>query len=96
MELWLPPSQTRPGFIGHCNVCGSDFGSRPAYTLHVVKCAEAHGQELLELQADVRRFNAAPDPEWQDYNEGLKAQGLDPEIQYARGRRSNIRRASES
>lgn len=95
-KLWLPPTQTNPDFVGSCFVCGSQFTSQHVYTLHVTKCADRHGQELADLHEDARRWNAPVDPEWQDYNAALKAAGIDPDTQYSRGRRSNIRRASES
>lgn len=96
MALWIPPSQRNPAFIGHCNICGSEYASRVAYEHHVALCASQHAQELADLNAEVRAFTSEPDPEWGDYCRALKAEGCDPEVQYARGRRSNIRRASES
>lgn len=95
-KLWIPPSQTRPSFVGSCHICGEQFARQHTYMLHVTKCADRYGQELSELHSSLRTWNAPVDPEWQDYNTGLQAAGIDPDEQYNRGRRSNIRRASES
>lgn len=96
MELWLPPSMTRPQFVGSCAICGSDFTSRPKYERHMAQCADHYAQELVELRAEQRKWDADPDPEWAAYNRQLAADGVDVMSQYARGRRTNIRRASES
>lgn len=96
MSLWLPPSQTKPQFVGSCHICAAQFTKEHLYVLHVVKCADQYAQELSELHSSMRKWNEPVDPEWQAYNTSLERAGIDPDEQYARGRRSNIRRASES
>lgn len=83
-----------------CRICGEQIPVLDARSqvTHVQRCSEDFADELAAL-SPVRRlaeWNAVPDPEWESYNQSLKADGQDPEVQYARGRRSNIRRASES
>lgn len=95
-NLWIPPSQTNPDFVGGCHICGSQFTRKFLYEQHVVKCADEYGQELQDLHGDMRKWNEPVDPEWMAYNTALKAAGISPDEQYNRGRRSNIRRASES
>lgn len=64
---------------------------------HIERCYDDNA-ELLGDMSPVRRlsdWNEPPDPEWAKYNDDLRESGQDPEVQYARGRRSNVRRASE-
>lgn len=85
-----------PKFI--CRICHTPFAQDEmhAFEHHVICCSNEHEAELMERSPRHSPFAEAPDPEWQAYNEGLVAQGLNPEVQYSRGRRSNIRRARES
>lgn len=93
--LWVPEA-ARPGFV--CRVCHAEFakGDVSAYERHVVRCGEEHHDRLVAQTGELRRFNEPLDPEWEAYNAALRAAGIDPEEQYSRGRKSNIRRASES
>lgn len=96
--LWLPET-ARPPSVFVCRICGEEIPllSMSDQTKHVQRCSEQYREALEEL-SPVRRlaeWNAVPDPEWEAYNNALKADGLNPEVQYNRGRRSNIRRASE-
>lgn len=95
MDLWLPET-ARPGFV--CRICGESFlrGDQGPFERHLVKCSEEHHDELVGLNADLQRFNRPLDEEWESYNADLRSRGIDPEVQYSRSRRSNIRRASES
>lgn len=96
MEIIIPSGAQidRPGF--QCRMCDAPFWTLPALESHVIKCSEDHASELAVAQAWWRDFYGTVDPEWEQYNESLRRQGLDPEVQYARGRKSDIRRASES
>ena len=81
-----------------CRVCDAAFGEDEMHQFehHVIRCAEAN-EEALMAKAPSRNPIFAPlDPEWQQYNDKLRADGQNPEVQYNRGRRSGIRRASES
>jgi len=96
--IWVPESVApQPMFI--CRICGEQIPleSPRAQVDHVVRCSEEH-QSQLEALSPVRRlaeWNTHLDPDWAAYNENLKASGQDPEVQFNRRRRSNIRRASE-
>lgn len=81
-----------------CRICKHPFGEDEMHQFehHVIRCAQEHEEQLRERSPRHSRFAEAPDPEWRDYNEALIAQGLDPMVQYSRGRKSNIRRARES
>lgn len=98
MELWIPESakDTQPArFI--CRICNDRFVVWRAFEQHVIKCSKVHENELHEFAAYHQKIaQDIPDPEWEAYNLGLRNQGIDPDVQFNRGRKSNIRRASES
>ena len=93
--LWVPET-ARPGFV--CRICGEEWarGDQAPFEKHLAACSEENHGRLVALNAEKQKFNQHVDPEWETYNAGLRAAGINPEIQYSRGRRSNIRRAAES
>ena len=97
-NFYLPPSVTddRPK-PWVCRLCGQRFRTDGSLVRHIENCYGRIEAEVREVVAEHKaEMDNIPDPEWRDYNEGLKRQGLDPEVQYNRGRRSGIRRARES
>lgn len=94
-DIWTPDSaQHRPRF--QCRICKDRFETDTVYEQHVVACGREHEHDLYELAQEKKRYHAAPDPEWEKYNLGLIAQGIDPDVQFSRLRKRGIRRASES
>lgn len=95
-KIWTPPrADKEPQFF--CRVCRTSFITQKVFEQHVLN----HGDdELEELRARHRaqhdQFYGWVDPEWETYNAALRRAGINPEVQYSQGRRSNIRRASES
>lgn len=93
----VPVELAQPMFV--CRICHEQIPmeSPRAQVDHVARCAEEH-RETLEALSPVRRlaaWNQPLDPEWEAHNQALKKDGQNPEVQFNRGRRSNIRRASE-
>lgn len=95
-KLWVPPRVDKePHFF--CRICKTQFITEKAMEHHVVKCGNDDTvAELRSQQARNQPFFAYVDPEWEAHNAALRAQGINPEVQYNRGRKSNIKRASES
>lgn len=77
-------------------MCNDRFTDLRALEAHVIKCSRVHENELADAAAWHTEFHEAPDPEWAAYNEDLRRQGIDPNVQFNRGRKSNIRKAGES
>lgn len=95
IDIWIPESaRETPKF--QCRICNDRFVELNSYERHVLKCSRAHETELAEAAEWHEWFHQAPDPEWETYNENYRRQGIDPNVQYSRNRRSNIRRARES
>lgn len=96
--LWLPESAQPRMFV--CRICGEEIPLTDARSqeLHVVACSGEHQDVLSTLSPAARLgwWNDPVDPEWEAYNLAIRDAGRDPEEQYNRGRKSNIRRASES
>lgn len=92
-NLWLPTSAT-PAYF--CRICKAEFleNERFQWEHHVIKCGEAHHDDFEAIREPQRKWEAEVDPEWGDYNRKLKAQGLDPEVQY--GRKKSVKRLLES
>lgn len=94
--IWTPPRADKtPQFF--CRLCRTSFITEGAYTRHVVNhpdddIAEARARHKSAIDG---YYGEGPDPEWAAYNAALERAGIDPVEQYNRGRRSNIRRASE-
>lgn len=96
-KLWIPSSMNDESKPLVCRICGERFARDTQLLRHVESCWARIENQAREAVAEHKaEFDAIPDPEWRDYNETLKAGGQDPEVQYNRGRRSNIRRARES
>lgn len=97
MDLWIPSSarDTQPAKY-QCRICNGKFVEFRAFESHVITCSKVHENELADASAWHSEFHEHPDPEWHQYNEDLRQAGLDPNIQFSRNRKTNIRRASES
>lgn len=95
--IWTPPKADKePKFF--CRVCRTSFITEAVYIRHVTSHSD---DDIAEIRARHKDpvdafYGPGVDPEWAAYNEALERAGIDPETQYNRGRRSNIRRASES
>lgn len=96
-EIWLPSSATDTKKVRfQCRICNHKFQTFRVYEDHVVKCSRQHDAELHDYADWYTRTHQEPDPEWGAYNADLTNRGIDPDIQFSRGRKSNIRRARES
>lgn len=93
--IWLPET-AKPKTRFQCRICHHRFETDTVYEQHVIACSREHEQELYELAQQKAAYRAAPDPEWEKYNLGLIAQGIDPDVQFSRLRKRGIRRASET
>lgn len=97
MDIWLPESSRDTKQVKfQCRICNHRFQTFRVYEDHVIRCSKEHENELHEYGAWYVETHREPDPEWADYNLGLIKQGIDPDVQFSRGRKTNIRRASES
>lgn len=95
-HLWTPKSDDTPKFL--CRICKTGFLTTGAMERHVLGCADPDKLDEIRARrnAPKDRFYQPVDPEWDAYNRALERAGINPEVQYARGRKSGIRRASES
>ena len=95
--MWVPPrADKEPKFF--CRMCQTQFLTEAVMERHVLTCAEKNLEEIRARHRDPvdSFYGEGVDPEWEKYNRALERAGINPEVQYNRGRRSNIRRASES
>lgn len=96
-KLWVPPRVDKtPRFF--CRICKTQFLTEKVMERHVLACGndDTVAQLRSQTRGNLDAFYTPVDPEWAAYNEALERQGINPEVQYNRGRKSGIRRANES
>lgn len=93
--MWLPDT-ARAAFV--CRTCLMEFTDRERmqFQHHVVRCYEEHETEIQAARAPRREFDAPVDQEWADYNETLRARGIDPDRQYDPKFKRSVKRLRES
>lgn len=95
--IWLPPKLNDEPKPLKCRICQQRFARDSQLIAHIERCYSRIENEVREVVAEHKQGHMdVPDPEWEAYNQALRAAGRDPMEQYNRGRKSNIRRAGES
>lgn len=85
---------TRPARF-QCRICNKRFPEFGPFERHVLTCSKEHENELADAAVWHQEFHAAPDPEWESFNEDLRREYGDPSVQFGRPKNS-VKRLRES